>query len=158
MAAGSALMMGVAGLAYGGLITGPGPSLATPEGRDEAYRLKQSGWKPMSFQFGSVSIPYMKLFGPIGRLIGAAATIGVASKAGLHGELGEASKMLAEGFKEIVFDDSWLRSIHDVADAAVNQQELGYYAYNMASGLIPWSSAQRETARLVDPYERQKSS
>lgn len=157
MAAGSALAMGVAGLAFGGLITGPGPDLSTPEGRAESFRLQQSGWKPFSFRMGSMSLPYVKLLGPIGRLIGVAATMGVASKAGLHGELDQAGKIVEEGFKEMIFDDSWMRSIHDLADAAINRQELSYYAYSMASGLVPWSAFQRETARLVDPYVRRAS-
>jgi hypothetical protein len=148
MAAGSGIAAGVVGLALNGLITGAGPT--DPNKR---RLLEATGWAPFAVKWGDSYIPLRKALGPLGELVGVSATAADA----IHAPNGqEALKAISKGFGAAVLDETWLRGIHDVFDAATHaEQKLGYYLTNMAEGFVPFSQFLSQTARQVDPYTRQ---
>lgn len=156
MAAGSGIAAGVVGLALNGLITGPGPDQSTAEGRNQRRLLEAKGWAPFALRWGDSYIPLKKALGPLGELVGVTATLANAGTAAAHGEFRDAAAKVSQGFAAAVLDETWLRGIHDVFDAATHaDQKLGYYLTNLAEGFVPFSQFMSQTARQVDPYTRQ---
>lgn len=156
MAAGAGIALGVVGLTLNGMITGPGPDTSTEAGRRQRALLEATGWVPFALRWGDTYIPLRKFLGPLGVLVATSATLADAGKAASMGQWQEAAGRLKQGFGIAVLDETWMRGVHDLFEAATNGQEkLGYYLTNMAEGFIPWSQFQSQTARQIDPYVRQ---
>lgn len=156
MAAGTGIALGVVGLTLNGLITGPGPDTSTDAGRRQMALLEAKGWAPFSVRWGDSYIPLRKALGPLGVLIATSATLANAGQAASMGQWKEAAGRIKQGFGIAVLDETWMRGVHDLFEAATNaDQKLGYYLTNMAEGFIPWSQFQSQTARQIDPYVRQ---
>lgn len=148
--AGSMLATLPVGLAAEGIITGGGP--VDPNKRRV---LEESGWKPYSIKWGDVYVPYRKYLGPLGPLVAASTDIYEVGHIMSGDGLAKASASLAFGFGEVVADETWMSGLSNFIEAAHNWDTKGArYMRGLATSFIPFSSLQRQTARLVDPYQR----
>jgi hypothetical protein len=151
MLAGSLLATIPIGLAAEGIMTGGGP--IEP---DKRRLLEESGWKPYSIKWGDVYVPYRKYLGPLGPLVATTADIYEVGHT-LSGEgLAKAAAALGAGFAEVVADETWMSGLSNFIEAARNWDTRAVpYVSSVTSSFLPFSSLQRQTARLVDPYQRQ---
>jgi hypothetical protein len=151
IATGSMLGAATVGMAIEGLITGGGP--VDPK---ERRILEDTGWKAYSLRVGDTYIPYRKYLGPLGPLVATAADFHEVYHTAHDEGMAEAAKSLAFGFSEVVADETWMMGLANFVDAVRNWDTKGdYYFRNLATSFIPFSSALNQTARLVDPYQRQ---
>lgn len=150
---GAGIALGVHALFVEGLLTDGGPS-----DPDERRVKETTGWKPYSFRGGDTYIPYMKYLGSFGPLIGAFADINGAAVALEEKGASAAAMALATGFGEVVADQSWMESLTGLIDAARNwdtEKGARWARDSAVSAFVPFSSAARQVARLIDPYQRQ---
>lgn len=151
IATGSMLGGAAVGLAASGYMTGSGPVNA-----DQRRVLEDTGWKAYSIKFGDTYVPYRKYLGFLGPLVASAADVYEVGHA-LHGEdLTKATGALAFGFSEVVADETWMTGLSSFIEAARNWDTKGeQYLRNLATSFIPFSVGLSQTARMVDPYQRQ---
>lgn len=151
IATGSMLGGAAVGLAASGYMTGGGP--VDPNQRRV---LEDSGWKAYSIKYGDTYIPYRKYLGFLGPLVAGAADMYEVGHL-LHGEdLTKAAAAMAFGFSEVVADETWMTGLTSFIEAARNWDTKGEaYIRNLATSFIPFSVGLSQTARMVDPYQRQ---
>lgn len=151
IATGSMIASAVVGMAASGLMTGGGP--VDPNQRRV---LEDSGWKAYSIKVGDTYIPYRKFLGFLGPLVAGSADIYEVGHA-LHGEdLTKAAAALAFGFSEVVSDETWMSGLSNFMEAKRSWDTKGEaYIRNLATSFIPFSVGMSQTARMVDPYQRQ---
>jgi len=148
---GSGLAAGTMALAAQGIITGAGPS----DPRERAL-LEAQGWKAYSVRIGDTYIPYKKYLGPLGPLIGGAASIYEVGAAIAHGDLSRAVGSAILGFAHTVADESWMSGLAQFVDAAEHFDRDGEkYLRNLALNFIPYSVGLHQVARMVDQYQRE---
>ena len=147
--AGSMLGLTTVGLAMEGLITGGGPS----DPKQRAIWMA-AGNRPYSVSIGGVNLPYRKLLGPLGPLMGATADIYEVGHALDEKGLSEAAASAAFGFSEVVADESWMSGLSNFVEAVKGGPKAASYIRNSLMAWMPFSSGMRQTARLVDPYQR----
>lgn len=147
---GAGISTAIIGMAMNGLITDGGP-------RDPNQRrmMEESGWKPYSFKWGDQYIPFRKWLGGLGPLVAAASNVPRIAGLAEEGDLAKVAAALSFGFGEVVADESWMKSLADFVEAVHNWEHKGdRYVRNMAASFVPFSSAMNQTARMVDPYQR----
>lgn len=158
MIAGSMLGWTVVGLAAEGMITGGGPPGITEDGRNQRRVWEDNGNKPYSIRIGNLNIPYRKWLGALGPIVALSADFYESGRYLSHDDVGKAGAALALGFAEVVADETWMRGLANLVDAAQHwdsaPQEAERYLQNLATSFVPFSSALNQTARLVDPYQR----
>jgi hypothetical protein len=148
---GSGIMAGAMGLAAEGILTGPGPS--NPR---ERMLLEATGWKADSIRVGNHYVPYRKYLGPLGPLVSGSVAIHDVSHLVLEGELGKAVGLGALGFSEVVADETWMSGLSNFIEATTHWDTAGErYVRNLALDFIPFSVGLGQTARMVDPYNRE---
>lgn len=148
---GSGIAAGVMGLAAEGILTGAGPT--NPNQR----RLKEAeGWKPYSIRIGDTYYPFRKYLGPLGPLVGGAASIYESAHLLSEGEVGKAAGSAVFGFAAVVSDETWMKGLSDLVDATRHWDTDGEkYLRNLALDFIPFSVGVGQVARMVDQYQRE---
>jgi hypothetical protein len=139
---GSALTVGLVGLAREGFITGGGPT-----NQQDRQNLLSTGWRPYSLHIGDT---YMQLqrVEPFGTVLGMAGDI--AEFGDSEDKLG---KMIAT-IKDNVTDKSFLYGLESMSKAFANPEMFGPTYYKQMTGsLVPTLFAR--AAQATDPYMRQ---
>lgn len=148
--ASTALMGTFAQMAAEGMVTGGGPE--DPSKRRE-WLLSH---KPYHLSVGPISIPYHGL-GMLGMQMGWAAN--AYETAHGWGEEDGAAVALSflKAFQEAVLDDTWLRGVKDMLEAAFHWDEYGdRYVSNMVTNWVPFSVGISQINRAyIDPYQRE---
>ncbi len=141
----------VIGLAAEDILTGGGPS-----DRNERARKELTGWRPYSIRIGEHYYPYRKFLGPIGSLVGGVANMYEVGHAAGTGDYAGAAAAGIMGFAEVVADETWMRGLADLINAARNwDRDGGRYLRNLGSEFLPWSIGMGQVAQVIDPYQRQ---
>ncbi len=139
---GTAITVGLVGLAKAGFVTGGGPV-----NQQDRQNLLATGWRPYSIKVGDAYFQMQRLE-PFGTILGMAGDIA---------ELGDSEdklgKMIAT-IKDNVTDKSFLYGLESLAKAFSNPEQFGSTYYKQVSGsLVPTFFA--KAAQAVDPYMRQ---
>lgn len=148
---GSGFALSAIGLTMAGLMSGAGPD-------DDRERkiLETMGWQPYSVKLGDRWYKYNR-FDPLGTILGITADMVETSEYLSDDELGKAGAMIAASIAMNLGDKSYLKGISDFSQAYSDPSRyMQNYAKDMATSLIPNVIAQ--TAREIDPYERQARS
>jgi hypothetical protein len=132
-----------------GLTTGDGPE----DPKQRATWLLTH--KPNSIQIGNLTIPYQGL-GPYGMLLRFSANMTETAQ-GWDGEDGHQLALSAlEGMTKSVLDENFMRGVKDALDAVYHPEEYGdKYLRDFATNWLPFSVGLGQTARYIDPYQRQ---
>jgi hypothetical protein len=150
MMVGSTLAVSTIGLAAQGIITGGGPS--DPKQREV---MEMTGWKPYSIKVGGEYIPYRKYLSVYGPLVAGAADMYEVGHAMSDKGLAQGATALSFGFAEVVADETWMRGITSLIDAARHWDRDGAkYMRNLSTEFIPFSIGARQIASLADPTWR----
>ena len=151
IAIGSAVMLGMVGMAASGMVSGNGP-----EDPAERGLLMRQGWQPYSIRVGDRWYRYNR-FDPIGMLMGFAADM---HDIGAYASADELDKMGSAIMTSIALnlgDKTFLRGITEFSSAYSDPQRyLARWAQGMGASVIPNISAQG--ARGLDPYMRETQS
>jgi hypothetical protein len=151
IATGSMLAGSIVGLAAQNIVTGGGP--VDPKVR---RIMEDTGWKPYSIRIGDAYIPYRKYLGPLGPLVATSANFYEVGHTLEEKGATAAAASLAFGFSEVVADETWMAGVSNFVHAATDWKNEGQqYLRNTATAFIPFSVGLQQTARLVDPYQRQ---
>jgi hypothetical protein len=133
-----------------GRATGEGPT--DPRKREE-WLLSH---RPYHLEVGPFSIPYKGSY--LGTLMGIAANAYETHHGWGEGDDQVVAMSYLHGLQQAMLDDSWLRGVKDMLDAAYHWDEYGKrWVANMATNWMPFSVGQGQVARLpfVDPYARE---
>jgi hypothetical protein len=150
MMVGSTLAVSTIGLAAQGILTGGGPS--DPKQREV---LEMTGWKPYSIKVDGEYIPYRKYLSVYGPLVAGAADMYEVGHAMSEKGLANGAAALSFGFAEVVADETWMRGITSLIDAARHWDRDGAkYMRNLSTEFIPFSIGMRQIASLTDPVWR----
>jgi hypothetical protein len=150
MMVGSTLAVSTIGLAAQGILTGGGPS--DPKQREV---MEMTGWKPYSIKVGGEYIPYRKYLSVYGPLVAGAADMYEVGHAMSEKGLAQGAVALSFGFAEVVADETWMRGITSLIDAARHWDRDGAkYMRNLSTEFIPFSIGMRQIASLADPTWR----
>jgi hypothetical protein len=150
MMVGSTLAVSTIGLAAQGILTGGGPS--DPKQREV---LEMTGWKPYSIKVEGEYIPYRKYLSVYGPLVAGAADMYEVGHAMSEKGLANGATALSFGFAEVVADETWMRGITSLIDAARHWDRDGAkYMRNLSTEFIPFSIGMRQIASLTDPVWR----
>ena len=140
---GTAITVGLVGLAKAGFLTGSGP-----ENQQDRQNLLATGWRPYSIHIPGVGYLQAQRIEPLGTVLGMAADI--AEFGDSEDKLG---KLLAT-VKNNATDKSFLYGLESLAAAWANPQQRGETYYKQMSGsLIPTLFS--KASQAVDPYMRQ---
>jgi hypothetical protein len=138
---GTALTIGLVGLAKSGFITGGGP-----QNYADRQNLLATGWRPYSVKIGDGYFQLQRLE-PLGTILGMAGDIA---------EFGESEDKLGKAIatvKDNITDKSFLYGLESLAKAWSNPEMFGSTYYRQMSGsLVPTFFA--KAAQAVDPYQR----
>jgi len=150
MMVGSTLAVSTIGLAAQGILTGGGPS--DPKQREV---MEMTGWKPYSIKVEGEYIPYRKYLSVYGPLVAGAADMYEVGHAMSEKGLAQGAAALSFGFAEVVADETWMRGITSLIDAARHWDRDGAkYIRNLSTEFIPFSIGMRQIASLADPTWR----
>lgn len=149
MATGVALMGTTALLASEGLATGDGPN--DPEKR-KVWLLSHT---PNSIQIGGITLPYQGL-GHLGMLMRFSANMYETASHWNEEDGGKLAFSFLESMNKSVLDENFMRGLKDMLDAVYHPEEYGsQYIKNFATNWLPFSVGMGQTARKVDPYQRE---
>jgi hypothetical protein len=147
--AGTALMGVMSGMVLEGLATGDGPSNPA----------KRAVWllnhHPNSIQIGDLTLTYERL-GALGMLMRTAANATETAR-GWGDDQGHTIAMdFLYGTERAILGESFLTGIKDMIDAVYHFDEYGQrYMAQMITNWIPFSIGLGQTARKIDPYQRE---
>jgi hypothetical protein len=152
ISAGVALMGVTVGMAAEGLITGDGPD--DPAQR-AVWRLNH---RPNTLTIGDITIPFMGL-GHLGMLMRFTANM-YETAAGWRQNDGEKLAVsFLNGVSRAVLDDNFMRGLKDALDAVYHWEEYGpRFVRNFVVNWLPYSIGLGQTARQMDPYQREARS
>ena len=149
MAIGSGVMLGFAAMAAQGILSGAGPD-------DDATRsqLMRQGWRPYSIKLPDGSWLKYNRFEPFGMLTGLAADLFEIGSTMSEGDYSAASSMLLTSLASNLGDKTFLRGVTEFSQAYADPKRyLSRWANGMLSSPVP--NALGQTARWVDPYQRE---
>lgn len=142
-ALGTAMTVGLIGLAKGGLLTGGGPV-----NQQDRQNLIATGWRPYSLHVPGHGYLSLQRLEPLGTILGMAGDI-----AEFGDSEDKAGKMMAL-IKDNITDKSFLYGLESLAKAWSNPEMFfGTYYKQMSGSLVPTLLAKGQQA--VDPYSRQ---
>ncbi len=148
---GSGIAAGVMTAAAQGILTGAGPT----DPRERALK-EATGWKAYSIRIGDSYIPYRKYLGPLGPLVGGAASVFEVAHLMAEGQIGKAIGSATLGFAHTVSDETWMAGLANLVDAVTHYDTDGEkYLRNLALGFVPFSVGAGQVARLVDDSQRE---
>jgi hypothetical protein len=148
---GSGLAAGVMAAAAQEILTGAGPT----DPRERALK-EATGWKAYSIRIGDTYIPYRKYLGPLGPLVGGAASIYEVGHLMGEGQITKAAGSAMLGFAHVVADESWMQGAASLVDAVTHWDTDGEkYLRNLALDFMPFSVGAGQVARLVDDSQRE---
>lgn len=148
MTAGIALVGTTSLLVAEGLATGDGPT--DPKER-AAWLLNH---RPNTITIGPVTIPYQGL-GALGMLMRFSANMTETAHAWGEEDGSKLAVAGLEGLTKSVLDDNFMRGVKDLLDAVYHPEEYGAnYLRDFALNWLPFSVGLGQTAREVDPYQR----
>lgn len=154
IATGVALMGTMALMTAEGMCTGDGPS--DPSKR-AIWLLNHT---PNSCQVGGLTLRYQGL-GHLGMLARFSANMTETAQswdASDGDKLAHSFFSLIEGGTKSVLDENFMRGVKDMLDAVYHPEEYGaQYVRSFATNWLPFSVGSSQTARQVDPYQRQIS-
>jgi len=146
---GTSLMGAGVTMAAMGMVTGNGPT--DPSQRAVWLMTNQ----PNSLKIGGTSISFDGL-GPVGNLLLAGASMHEVASLASHEEMDKVAMAATEIASKIFIDGSALGSMKDVLDAAWHPTIYGpQFLRSYASNWLPFSSGQRQVARLTDPNQHE---
>jgi hypothetical protein len=153
-AMGSALVLGLGGIAAQGALTGNGPS--DPEKRKE---MMSQGWRPYSSLVNGVYVPNRVIWGVAAPLANVAGDFhdGIAyQKTG--GDIGDLSTDMLGRFGSQLKQQPYLQGISDALSLFDPTQpmstKLAQYAASTATRMVPYASTARAASTSQDPMER----
>jgi hypothetical protein len=151
--AGTAMLSVGMGLAQAGLITGSGP-------RDPAKRRR---WlvnhRPYSIKIGDTWVSYRR-FDPFAMLLSVPADLYEGATGGgkkfSEADYSEMVVAAGHGLARSALNRTWLSGLSDFFDAVTSDSpaKMENFGKRMATSFIPFSSALRQTAGMVDPTLR----
>lgn len=146
---GIALVGSGVGLTLEGIMTGDGPE--DPD--------KRAVWllshRPNSIQIGDINLPYQGL-GALGMLLRFSANMTHTAQGWNEEEGATLAMHFFQGFTKSVLDENFMRGFKDMLDAIYHPQEYGpNYVKQFATNWLPFSVGMSQTARMVDPYQRE---
>lgn len=152
MAFGTALMGGMSLMVMDGNATGDGPN-------DPAQRsIWMLNHRPNSIQIGDITIPYQGL-GHLGMLMRFSANMTESAKGWNEEDGGKLAVSFLEGMSKSVLDENFMRGIKDLLDAVYHPEEYGSrYVKGFATNWLPFSVGLGQTARMIDPDQREAQS
>ena len=148
---GSGVSAGVMGMAAQGILTGAGPT----DPRERALK-EATGWKAYSIRMGDTYVPYRKYLGPLGPLVGGAASIYEVGHLLSEGEISKAAGAAVFGFAHVVADETWMAGLSELVNATTHWDTDGEkYLRNLALNFMPFSVGVGQVARMVDKDQRE---
>ena len=148
---GSGLAAGAMAAAAQEILTGAGPT----DPRERALK-EATGWQPYSIRIGDTYIPYRKYLGPLGPLVGGAASVYEVGHLMEQGQVTKAVGSAVLGFAHVVADESWMQGAASLVDAVTHWDTDGEkYLRNLALNFLPFSVGASQVAREVDDSQRE---
>ena len=149
MAVGTTVVAGGVAMTLHGKLTGDGPE--DPKQRAE-WLLTH---KPNTLTVGNLTLPYRGL-GPYGLLLGFAANMTETAQ-GWDGQDGhKLAVSMLEGMTKSVLDQNFMLGVKNALDAVYHPDEYAdRYLRDFATNWLPFSVGMGQTARFIDPYQRQ---
>ena len=139
---GTALTVGLVGLAKAGFVTGGGPT-----NQQDRMNLLATGWRPYSIKVGDAYIQAQRLE-PLGTILGMAGDIAE------YGDSDDKFGKMIAAVKNNVTDKSFLYGLESLSKAFSNPEMFGPTYYNQMTGsLVPTIFS--KAAQAVDPNMRQ---
>ena len=143
-AMGSALTVGMAGLAQAGFITGGGP--VNPQ--DRANKIAQ-GWRPYSLHVPGWGYMPLQRIEPLGTILGLAADFSETLDADKDDKAGKIIAMV----KDNITNKSFLQGLEQFSSMLANPEQFGpTWAKQMIGSVVPTGVA--KVAQAIDPYSR----
>jgi hypothetical protein len=146
---GSAITVSTLYWASSGMVTGGGPT--DPRARALLYA---TGWQPYSIRIGDTYYSYLRVLGPYGILLGAAADASEIADRVDKADAAEVGKLMFASATTNLLNQTWLQGPSDLAQALNDPERYGApYIQGLTSTLVPSFVAQE--ARAQDPYLRE---
>lgn len=147
---GNAVIAGATLLAIEGKITGSGPNDPIAKAR-----LMETGWRPYSVKIGGNWVSYQRL-DPYAMFLGVVADMAEMGGQTDEKKLGEIGTTILFGLVNNIGSKTYLTGLTDLITALDDPERYGQQVINnYASGMVPFSAAQREIRRMGDPSMRE---